>query len=125
MNIKSLLIVTALIEAATGIALLVAPSVIVELLLGAGLSSPQSLVLGRIAGAALVSIGVACWMARKSEHSDARTGLVTGIFIYNIAVPVLLIYAAIALEMHGILLWPAGILHVMLGFWCLACLRSR
>ena len=125
MNIKSLLIVTALIEAATGIALLVAPSVVVELLLGAGLSSPQSLVLGRIAGAALVSIGVACWMARKSEHSDARTGLVTGIFIYNVAVPVLLIYAAMADGMQGVALWPASILHVMLAVWCLLCLRPR
>ena len=68
MNTKSLLIVTALIEAGTGIALLVAPSVIVELLLGAGLSSPQSLVVGRVAGAALIAIGVACWLARKGER---------------------------------------------------------
>ncbi len=125
MNIKSLLIVTALIEAATGIALLVAPSVIVELLLGAGLSSPQSLVLGRIAGAALISISVACWQARKSERNDTQIGLLAGLLVYNIAVPALLIYAAIAPGLHGIALWPASILHVMLAIWCLACLRSR
>ena len=125
MNIKSLLVVTALIEAGTGIALLVAPSVIVELLLGAGLSSPQSFVLGRIAGAALVSIGVACWLARKAERGEALTGLLAGMLIYNVAVPALLIYAVIAFGMHGIALWPASILHATLAFWCLLCLRSR
>ena len=125
MNTKSLLIVTALFEAGTGIALLVAPSVVVELLLGAGLSSPQSLVVGRITGAALISIGVACWLARKGQRSDAQSGLVTGMLIYNVAVPVLLIYAAIASGMHGIALFPVSILHVMLAIWYLACLRSR
>ena len=79
MSTRSLLVVTALLEAGTGIALLVAPSLTVELLLGTGLSSPQSLVLGRITGAALISIGVACWLARKAERGDAQTGLVTGI----------------------------------------------
>jgi len=123
-NIKSLLIVTALLEAGTGIALLIAPSVTVDLLLGSGLSSPQLLVLGRVTGAALVTIGVACWLARNGERT-AQTALVTGLLVYNIAVPALLIYAAIALEMHGILLWPASIVHVALAGWCLLCLRSR
>ena len=123
MNTKSLLIVTALIEAGTGIALLVAPSLTVELLLGAGLSSPQSLVLGRVTGAALISIGIACWLARKA--GAVATGLVTGMLIYNVAVPVLLLYAAIVFGMHGILLWPVSILHLMLAIWCVACLRSR
>ena len=123
MNIKSLLTVTALIEGATGVALLVVPSVIVELLLGAGLSSPQSFVLGRIAGAALVSIGVACWLARRADA--VVTGLVAGMLIYNVAVPVLLIYAAMADGMQGVALWPASILHVMLAVWCLLCLRPR
>ena len=125
MSTRSLLIVTALIEAGTGIALLGAPSLIVERLLGTGLSSSQSLVLGRVAGAALISIGVACWLARKAERGDARTGLVTGMLIYNVAVPVLLIYALIASGMYGIALFPAGILHLMLAIWCVACLRSR
>jgi hypothetical protein len=125
MNIKSLLIVTALLEGGTGIALLVTPFVIVELLLGAGPSSPQSLVLGRIAGAALICIGVTCWLARKGERNDTQSGLLAGLLVYNVAVPALLIYAAIALELRGILIWPAGILHAALAVWCLLCLRSR
>jgi len=122
MSTKSLLIVTALVEAGTGIALLIAPSVIVELLLGAGLESLQSLVLGRVAGAALISIGVTCWLAGKGE-SAAQKVLVTGLLVYNVAVPVLLIYAAIASGMLGIALWPASILHLTLAIWCVVCLR--
>ena len=125
MNIRSLLTATALIEAATGIALLIAPSLVVELLLGEGLSAPQSLVLGRIAGAALISIGVACWLARKSERNEAQRGLITGLSFYNVAVPTLLLYAAIALEMRGIFIWPGGILHAALAIWCLEFLRPR
>jgi len=122
MNIQSLLIVTALVEVGAGIALLVTPSLTVELLLGAGLSSPQALVLGRVTGAALMALGVACWLARNGDRDGAQTGLVAGMLIYNVAVPIFLIYAAIASMMHGIALWPASVLHMVLAIWCIACL---
>jgi hypothetical protein len=118
---KLLLIVTALVELGTGIALLIAPSLIVELLLGEGLSSPQSLVLGRITGAALISIGVACWLARNSDRSGHR-GLVGGMLIYNLAVPALLAHVAVTERMHGIAIWPACMLHFGLAFWCVLCI---
>ena len=108
---KLLLIVTALVEVGTGVALVITPSRVVELLVGEGLSSPQSLVLGRVTGAALISIGVACWLASKGE-SSGHQGLVGGMLIYNLAVPVLLIRAAIAFGMRGIALWPASVLHI-------------
>jgi hypothetical protein len=121
---KLLLIVTALVEVGAGVALFVAPSRLVELLLGDGLSSPQALVLGRVTGAALISIGVACWLASQSESSGHRA-LVGGMLIYNLAVPVLLIRAAIAFGMRGIALWPAAILHLGLAIWCVLGLRWR
>jgi hypothetical protein len=78
-----LLITTALEEVGTGVALLIAPSRIVELLAGEGLSSPQSLVLGQVTGAALISMGVACWLTSQGEPSGHR-GLVGGMLIYNV-----------------------------------------
>jgi hypothetical protein len=124
MNTKPLLIVTALVEVGAGIALLVTPSLTVELLLGARLFSPQSVVVGRVAGAALIALGVTCWRVRNGDRGAARTGLLPGLLIYNVAVPILLMYAAIALMMHGIALWPASVLHLVLAIWCIACLRS-
>jgi hypothetical protein len=121
---KLLLIVTALVEVVTGLALLIAPSQVVQLLLGEGLSSPQSLVLGRVTGAALISMGVACWLASNGE-SSGRRGLVGSMLIYNLAVPVLLICAAIADGMRGVALWPASIVHIGLTIWCVVCLQWR
>jgi hypothetical protein len=119
---KLLLVVTALIEVGTGAGLLVAPSRFVELLLGDGLSSPQSLVLGRITGAALISIGVACGLASRGEPSGQR-GLIGSLLIYNLAVPVLLIHVAVTDGMSGIALWPASGLHLGLAIWCAICLQ--
>ena len=121
---KPLLIVTALVELGTGVALVIAPSLLVELLVGAGLTSPQSLVLGRVTGAALISIGVACWLTRNGESTGQRA-LVGSMLIYNFAVPVLLIHAAIGLGMCGIALWPASVLHLGLAISCILCLRWR
>jgi hypothetical protein len=54
-NPKSLLSVTALLEAATGLLLLAAPSVVVELLLGAAPSTPVEVPVSRVAGVALLA----------------------------------------------------------------------
>jgi hypothetical protein len=123
-NTKLLLIVTAVIELAIGVALLITPSVTAELLLGAGLGSPESVMVGRVAGAALFSIGLSCWLQRDRERSGPQTGLVVGLLAYNAAVSMLLAYAAVVEGMHGIALWPACGLHAIVAIWCVACLRS-
>jgi hypothetical protein len=90
------LIVTALVEAGTGLALLVLPAVPISRLLGLSQAAPEALLIGRVAGAALLSIGVASWLARNDQRSLAQRGLLLGILIYNAAVPVLLAYSGIA-----------------------------
>ena len=65
---KRLLIVTAVIELGAGLALVGLPSAAVALLLGSPLDAPAAVTLGRLAGAALFALGVACWLA----HYDAR-----------------------------------------------------
>ena len=54
---KLLLIIAAVIEAVTGLALLLIPTVAVSALLGAPLDTATGLVAARIAGAALVAMG--------------------------------------------------------------------
>ena len=51
-------------EARTGVALAIAPSVIVLVLLGSALDSPAGLLIARVRGAALFSLGAACWLAQ-------------------------------------------------------------
>jgi hypothetical protein len=121
---KNLLAVTAGIEAATGLALALSPSVPVSLLLGTSLDAPSGLVVARIAGAALLSLGVACWLARHDEQSRATKGLIAALLLYNVATVSVLVYASLGLGLAGIGLWPAVVLHAALAVWCTAYPRA-
>lgn len=110
---KKLLTITAAIEAGTGIGLLAAPQVIAQLLLGATLDAPAAVTVARVAGAALLALGVACWLARN----DGRAMVVAMLF-YNVIAVAILVHAAIGLELSGIGLWPAVGLHTALAAWC-------
>ena len=60
-----LLIVTAVGEAGTGLLLMLLPSVAFVLLLGVEHASLEMVVVARLFGAALLAIGLACWLGRS------------------------------------------------------------
>ena len=125
MRPRTLLITTTALELPTGLALLLVPSVVTELLPGEELAAPAAIAIGRVAGIALVAIGASCWLAGKGDGTSRPTDLIAGLLIYNVAITVLLGHASLALEMHGILSWPAVVGHTALALWCVGCLRSR
>jgi hypothetical protein len=86
---KKLLVITATIEAGTGIGLLAAPSAVAGLLLGAMLDVPAAVTIARVGGAGLLTIGIACWLARNNGRA-----LVVAMLFYNIAAVAILAYAA-------------------------------
>jgi hypothetical protein len=116
---KLLLIIAAVIEAVAGLALLLIPTDAVSALLGVPLKTPAGLVAARIAGAALASLAIACWQARNSERGSPATGVVEAMSFYNFAAAMVLVYAGIRLDLRSALLWPAILLHLGLGAWCL------
>ena len=116
---KILLIVFALVEAAAGLALLVMPGVASSLVLGAPLDTPTGLVVGRIAGAALLSFAIVCWQVSNSERGGVATGVVSAMLVYNAAAAAILVYAGVRLKLQSTLLWPAILLHWFLAAWCL------
>jgi hypothetical protein len=118
-----LLKLTAIIEAATGLGLVVVPSVVVRLLLGSPLDASAAVTLGRVAGAALLALGVACWLARDDTLSSAARGLVAAMLLYNVTVAALLAFAGLSLGLWGVMLWPAVVLHAAMAVWCIACPR--
>jgi len=115
---KYLLMITALIEAVTGLMLLALPSVPIVLLLGVEHSAPETILVARIAGAALLTFGVACWFAPNNQDRRAQLGLLTAILIYDVAATALLAYAGLVLNMAGLVLWPAVLIHSALAIWC-------
>jgi hypothetical protein len=114
---KRFLTLTAIIEAATGLALIAVPAIVVRLLLGAEISG-ASIPLGRVAGAALLALGVACWLARDDTKSRTASGLVVAMLMYNIVATAVLAFAGIRLGLHGVALWPAVVLHAAMAVWC-------
>ena len=122
---KLFLSATAVVEAATGLCLLILPAVLFAILLGLDNAAAAAIFVGRLAGAALLAIGVASWMARIDERTPAQLGLLTGILVYNVAATLLLAYAGAVLKMVGVLLWPAVAIHAFVAVWCFRCLQPE
>jgi Kef-type K+ transport system membrane component KefB len=119
---KTLQTVTAVIELGAGLALLCFPSTMVALLLGLPLDTPAALTVARVGGAGLLSLGVACWLARDDSQSRAARGLVAAMLLYDVAAVAILAFAGIRFGLHGVALWPAVVLHTVMTVWCVACL---
>jgi hypothetical protein len=108
------LVPAAVAEAATGLALVVAPSIVGRLLLGEELTG-IAIPVGRVTGIALIALAVACWPG---------TPLI-GMLTYSAAVTLYLAYLGFA-GLSGILLWPAVVLHAILtGFLTRALAGGR
>ena len=119
---KSLLTVTAIFEAFTGIALVVAPALLVSILLAVPLEESGALIVARVAGLALLSLATACWQSRNA--SDALP-VVQAMLCYNVTIAALLIYEALVEKFSGIGLWPVVILHLGLSVWCAQSLQKK
>ena len=101
---KKVLILSAVAEGMTGLALLLVPSFVGWLLFGGELTG-VGMLAGRVTGIALIALGVACWPGPP----------VAGMLIYSAAVTLYLAYVGFAGGMTGILLWPAVALHLVLA----------
>jgi len=122
---KKLLITTAVLESATGLGLVTSPALLATLLLGGGLDTPAALNVARVAGVALLAIGVACWLARHDGASRAARGLVAGLLLYNLGAGALFAQAGLTLQPAGIGVWGVVVIHTFMAVWCISCLKHR
>jgi hypothetical protein len=97
------LAIAAIAEAATGLALLVVPSLVGQLLLGADLVG-VAIPVARVTGIALIALSIACW---------PRATPLCGMLTYGVLATAFLAYLAIRGHWVGPLLWPAVILHAV------------
>ena len=122
--VRALLSLTGACEAAIGLTLIVAPSLVASLLLGVPLDMSAGLTVARVAGSALLALGLACWLARDDAQSSATRGLIAAILLYNLAVIAILAHARFGLELSGIGLWPTVVIHAALAVWCVMSRRT-
>jgi len=90
-------------EIVTGLTLLITPVVVGQVLLGEELAG-VAVIVARVAGLALIGLGVACWPG---------TPLV-GMLTYSATITLYLAYLGTTGDSTGVLLWPAVVLHVIL-----------
>jgi hypothetical protein len=122
---EDLLTVSGVLEGATGLLLVTLPSRLATLLLGSSLDSPVAVTISRVAGVALLALGVACWLARHDGPSRAARGLVGAMALYNAAVFTVLVYAGTGQGLSGIGLWPTVLVHAAVTAWCVAAMLQR
>ena len=102
-----LLAVAAMAEAVTGLVLLAYPPIVVQLLFRAEIAA-AGIVISRLAGIALIALGIACWPGRGASRA------LCGILTYNALATAYLTCLGARGEWVGPLLWPAVVLHAFL-----------
>jgi hypothetical protein len=90
-------------EAATGVALLLVPSLVGQWLFGAELSG-VGVTVARVTGIALIGLGIACWPGPA----------LLGMLAYSTGAALYLVYVGLSDGFVGVLLWPAVVLHAIL-----------
>jgi hypothetical protein len=68
--------------------------------------------LGRVAGIALIALGVG---GLRSTDVGERGSGVLGLFVYNAVGAIFFAWVAVASVFRGVLLWPAVILHAAMA----------
>ena len=104
--------IAAVVEIATGLALLFVPALFAQQLLGEN-PTALAIIVGRVTGVALVGLGIACWPGPAP----------LGMFVYSTGVMAYLAYLGFA-GTAGRMLWPAVILHIVLSAFLALDIRN-
>jgi hypothetical protein len=100
---KNVLVLAAVGEAATGVALMLVPSLVGQWLFGAELAG-VGITMARVTGIALIALGIACWPGPP----------ILGMLTYSAAATLFLAWVGLSGGSVGVLLWPAVVLHAIL-----------
>jgi hypothetical protein len=102
---KKVLISAAVVEGAAGLAMLIAPSLVGQLLFGKELSG-AAIPVARVTGIAWIGLAIACWPDLPE---------ITGMLFYDILATLYLAYLGFAGEFVGVFLWPVIVVHAVLS----------
>ena len=103
----TVLALAAAAEGATGIVLFAYPPIVIRLLFGAEITGAGEAV-SRVAGIALIGLGVACWPSGSTRQP------LHGMLTYGMLAALYLVYLGVRGEAVGLLLWPAVAAHAIL-----------
>jgi hypothetical protein len=101
----------ACLEIAAGAALLTAPGIACWLLFATKTESVE-ITLARFAGVGLIALGLACL---PSKDTGSRRNASLALLVFNLGVAILFACVDVFTPLHGVLLWPAVVLHAIIA----------
>ena len=104
---NKILALAALAEAGTGVLLLAYPPIVVRLLFGVEIAG-AGIIMSRVAGIALIGLGVACWPGNSAFQPPY------GMLTYSTLAMLYLIRIGIRGAPVGLLLWPMVVVHAII-----------
>ena len=119
---RQFFVATAVMEAGAGLALLMVPTLVITLLTGSA-ATDAAVAMGRLAGAALLSLAAACWWARADATSATSRALVIGMSVYNATVIAVVLSGSFGSPRRPILA-VVTLVHGAMVAWCVSLLRS-
>jgi hypothetical protein len=105
---RKLLMLAAASEGLTGVVVVVYPPIVVRLLFASEIAG-AGVLMSRLAGIALIALGVACWPGRN------MLGAFLGMLTDSLLAMLYLIYLGVNGQ-PGMLLWPAVAVHAGISF---------
>jgi hypothetical protein len=111
---RTLLRIAGVAECLTGVALMTLPALTISLLLGVE-PAEDALMIGRIAGAALFALGVACWGACPQVGGAALNGMLNAMTFYNTVTGALLVAYVVTGKAGGTVGLIVGSLHLLIA----------
>jgi hypothetical protein len=111
---RLLVLVCAVLETGTGLALLIGPRFVARILLGAQLVG-AGVATSRLCGIALISFGLACWPEWEGMPHRLDRRAVRALVVYNASATAYLTCLMGLDRYRGVLLGPAIAIHAVLA----------
>jgi Ca2+/Na+ antiporter len=111
-TLRKILAFAAVVEVGTGLVLMIDPTIVVTLLLGAEVAGAGTL-LARCFGIALLALGLACWPSE--QRAERGSPIFRAMLTYNVLIALYLAYVGTVGHLRGVLLWPAVGLHAVVA----------
>jgi hypothetical protein len=89
---------------------MIQPALVAQWLFGDGVAG-VGMALSRVAGVALLALGVACWPGRQAGSGEVPA--FRAMLTYSLLVTIYLVYLGVVEHLMGMLLWPAVAAHVV------------
>ncbi len=119
---KTFLSFTAVVEALTGVGLIFFPGWLLSFLLQQKYDETGGIIVAMVAGAAIVSLAVGCWLFKQNEAAPIFSKL---LLLYNASLVFIVVFVVAYLKFMSIPLLLIGGFHLFQALWGLNLLLKK